>query len=328
MTLSLLFRRLCLLLPLTMTCMTGAARAADGAGNYPNRPIRFIAPFVAGGPSDLMARLLGQRLSEAWGQPVIVDNRGSAGGVVGFEIGAKAPPDGYTLLLATSAGLTINPVVYLKLPYDPERDYLPVTQVTSGAYVLAIHPGVPAKSLPEFIAHAKTRPGQLNYATTGTNNLLAAELLNHMAGIKTVGISYKGTGQAVNALLGGEVQMFVISPLVGLPHINAGKLRALGVTGLKRSKGIPDIPAIAETLPGYEQIVWHCILLPAKTPKPIADKLTREFIRIIKLPDIQERFSSQGLEPIGSPPETVTALIKQELVLSAKIAKQIGLKPQ
>ncbi len=316
-------------LPLAVLLLTASvAGAADTADNYPNRPIRFIAPFVAGGPSDLMARLLGQKLSESWGQAVIVDNRGSAGGVVGFEIGAKAAPDGYTILLATSAGLTINPVVYLKLPYDPERDYQPITQVTSGAYVLVIHPSLPAKSLPEFIAHAKTKPGQLNYATTGTNNLMAAELLNHMAGIKTVAISYKGTGQAVNALLGAEVQMFVISPLVGLPHITAGKLRALGVTGLKRSRGMPDIPAIAETLPGYEQIVWHGIMAPAKIPKPIAAKLTREFVRIIKLPDIQERFSSQGLDPVGSTPETVSALIKQELVLNAKMAKQIGLKPQ
>ena len=179
----------------------------------------------------------------------------------------------------------------------------------------------------EMVAHAKTRPGQINYATTSTNNLIAAELLNHMAGIKTVAISYKGTGQAVNALLGGEVQLFVISPLVGLPHVQAGKLRALGVTGLKRSRGMPDIPAIAETLPGYEQIVWHGIMAPAKMPKPIADKLTREFIRIIKLPDIHERFSSQGLDPVGSSPEAVTALIKQELQLYVRMAKQIGLKP-
>ena len=149
-----------------------------------------------------------------------------------------------------------------------------------------------------------------------------------MAGIKTTGISYKGTGQAVNALLGGEVQMFILSPLVGLPHIQAGKLRALGSTGLKRGKTMPDIPTIAETLPGFEQIVWHGIMVPTKTPPPIAAKLTREFIRIIKLPDIQERFSSQGLDPVGATPEAVTALIKQELVLYAKMAKQIGLKPQ
>ncbi len=304
------------------------ARAADSAGNYPSRPIRFIAPFVAGGPSDLMARLLGQKLSESWGQPVIVDNRGSAAGIVGFEIAAKAPPDGYTLLLATSGGLTINPAVYIKLPYDSITDYQPITQVTAGAYLMVIHPGVPAKSLSEFIAHAKARPGQINYATTGTNNLIAAELLNHMAGIKIIPISYKGTGQAINAVMGSEVQLFVISPLVGLPQVQAGKLRALGVTGLKRSRGMPDIPAIAETLPGYEQIVWHGVMAPAKTPKPIADKLTREFIRIIKLPDIHERFSSQGLDPVGSSPEAVTALIKQEIQLYIRMAKQIGLKPQ
>ena len=304
------------------------AVSADEAAGYPGRPIRFVAPFVAGGPSDLMARLLGQKLGEAWGQTVVVDNRGSAGGIVGFEIVAKSPPDGYTLLLATSAGVTMNPNVYIKLPYDAMRDFQSITQVSSGAYMMVIHPGVPAKTLTEFIAHAKAKPGAINYATTGTNNLLAMELLNHMAGIKTVAISYKGTGQAVTALLGGEVQVFVINPLVGLPHTNSGKLRALGVTGLKRSKGLPDIPAIAETLPGFEQIIWHAVLVPAKTPKPIAAKLTREFVRIIKLPEIQERFSSQGLEAVGSTPEALNALAASELALYAKLVKQIGFKPQ
>ncbi len=302
--------------------------AADAAADYPNRPIRFIAPFVAGGPSDMLSRLLGQKLTESWGQTVVVDNRGSAGGIVGFEIGAKAPPDGYTLLLATGAGLTINPSVYLKLPYDPQRDFQPITQITSGAYLLVVHPSVPAKSVPEFIALAKTKPGQFNFATTGTNNLLAMELFNHMAGIKTVAIAYKGTGQAINSLIGGEVQMFIISPLIGLPQINAGKLRALGLTGLKRSPALPDLPTIAETLPGYEQIVWHSVVVPAKTPKPIVAKITKELIRIIKLPEIQERFRSQGLDAVGSSPEELTALIKNEVVMYAKLVKQIGLKPQ
>jgi tripartite-type tricarboxylate transporter receptor subunit TctC len=319
-------KRVCALL-LMLLCLC-VASAACAAANYPNRPIRFIAPFVAGGPSDLLSRLLGQKLNEAWGQPIVVDNRGSAGGIVGFEIAAKAPPDGYTLLLATSGAITINPNVYLKLPYDPVRDYQPITQVTSGAYLLAVHPGVPAKTLPEFIAHAKAKPSAVNYATTGTNNLLAMELLNYMAAIKTVAISYKGTGQAVNALLGGEVQTFVISPLVGLPHINAGKLRALGVTGLKRGKTLPDVPAIAETLPGYEQIVWHSVMAPAKTPRPITEKLTRELIRIVKQPDMQERFSSQGLDAVGSTPEEIAALIKSETALYARLVKQIGLQPQ
>ena len=311
-----------------LSCAASGVIAADATADYPNRPIRFIAPFVAGGPSDMLSRLLGQKLSETWGQTVVVDNRGSAGGIVGFDLGAKAAPDGYTLLLATGAGLTINPSVYLKLPYDPVRDFRPITQVTAGAYMMVINSAVPAKSLPDFIALAKAKPGQLNYATTGTNNLLAVELFNHMAGVKTVAISYKGTGQAVNALIGGEVQLFVISPLVGLPQVQAGKLRALGVTGIKRSPAMPDIPAIAETLPGYEQIVWHSIVVPAKTPAPLAGKITKELVRIIKLPEVRERFASQGLDAVGSTPEELAALIKNEIVMYAKLAKQIGLKPQ
>lgn len=317
-----------LLIPLLSCAATGAAAAADPASGYPNRPIRFIAPFVAGGPSDLLSRMLGQKLTESWGQPVVVDNRGSAGGIVGFELGAKAAPDGYTLLLATSSGLTISPSVYIKLPYDPVRDYQPITQITSGAYVMVVHPGVQAKTVPEFIALAKAKPGQLNYATTGTNNLLAAELFNHMAGVKTVAISYKGTGQAVNAILGGEVQMFIISPLVGLPQITAGKLRALGVTGAKRSPVLPDLPTIAETLPGFEQIVWHSVMMPAKTPKPLVSKISQELMRILRMPDIKERLGSQGLDAVGSTPEELTALIKKEIVMYANLVKQIGYKPQ
>ena len=311
-----------------LSCTASGAVAADAAADYPNRPIRFIAPFVAGGPSDILSRLLGQKLTESWGQPVIVDNRGSAGGIVGFEIGAQALPDGYTLLLATSAGLTINPSVYKKLPYDPIRDFQPITQVTSGPYLMVIHPSVPAKSLPEFIALAKTKPGQLNYATTGTNNLLAMEQFNHMAGIKTVAISYKGTGQAVNAIVAGEVQSFIINPLVGGPQVKAGKLRAIAVTSAKRSPAFPDLPAIAESLPGFEQIVWHSVVVPAKTPKPIVTKLSNELIRILRLPETKERFASQGLDAVGSRPEEVSALIRKETAMYAKVVKQIGYQPQ
>ena len=176
-----------------LSCAASSVAAADAAAGYPSRPIRFIAPFVAGGPSDTLSRLLGQKLTESWGQTVVIDNRGSAGGIVGFELGAKAPPDGYTLLLANGAGVTINPSVYLKLPYDPVRDFQPITQITSGAYFMVITPSLPAKTVKEFIALAKAKPGGLNFAATGTNNLLAAEQFNYMAGIKTVAVNYKGT---------------------------------------------------------------------------------------------------------------------------------------
>ena len=318
----------CLFLVSVLSCAASGVAAADAAADYPNRPIRFVVPFVPGGPSDVLSRLLGQKLTESWSQTVVIDNRGSAGGIVGFELGAKAPPDGYTLLLANGAGITINPSVYLKLPYDPARDFQPITQITSGAYFMVINPSVPARSVKEFIALAKARPGQLNFAATGTNNLLASEQFNYMAGIKMVAVNYKGTGQAVGALVSGEVQMFIMSPLIAVPQVKAGKLRAIGVTGLKRSPALPDVPAIAETLPGFENITWHSVVVPAKTPKPVVAKLSRELMRIIKQPDVQERFTSQGLDAVGSTPEELSALIKKEVVMYAKLVKQIGLKPQ
>ena len=317
----------CLLAIFAFSSAVPAARAAD-ATDYPNRPIRFIDAFVPGGPSDILCRMLGQKLQEAWGQPVVVENRGSAGGIVGFEVASKAAPDGYTLLLAPSAPLTINPSAYIKLPYDPVRDFQPITQVASGPYMMVVNPSVPAKSVPEFITLAKSKPGELNYGSTATNNLLAMELFNHMAGVKTVGIAYKGTGQALNALLGNEVQVFVISPLVGIPQVNSGKLRVLGTTGLKRTATLPDVPTVAETLPGYESIVWHGVVVPSKTPKPIVDKLARELIRIVKLPDVKERLNSQGLDAVGTTPDEVSALITKETAMYAKLIKDIGYKPQ
>ncbi|MGH8633053.1 MAG: Bug family tripartite tricarboxylate transporter substrate binding protein [Burkholderiales bacterium] len=311
-----------------LSCAASSIAAADAAANYPSRPIRFIAPFVPGGPSDTLSRLLGQKLTESWGQTVVVDNRGSAGGVVGFELGAKAPPDGYTLLLANGAGVTINPSVYLKLPYDPVRDFQPITQITSGAYFMVVPVSLPARTVKEFIALAKAKPGSLNFAATGTNNLLATEQFNYMAGIKTVAVNYKGTGQAVSAVMSGEVQMFIMSPLVAVPQVQAGKLRAIGVTGLNRSPALPDVPTIAETLPGFENITWHSVMVPARTPKPIVAKLSKELMRIIRQPDVKERFNTVGLDAVGSTPEELADLIKKESVMYANLVKQIGLKPQ
>jgi tripartite-type tricarboxylate transporter receptor subunit TctC len=321
-------RAACLCLILGWLCGASIASAADAGANYPNRPIRIIDAFVPGGPSDVLSRLLSQKLIESWGQPVVIENRPSIGAIVGFEVAAKAQPDGYTLLLAPQAPLTINPSVYVKLPYDPVRDFQPITQISSGAYLMVINPSVAAKSVPELIALAKAKPGDINYASTAANNLLAMEMFNHMAGVKTVNIAYKGTGQAVTALLSNEVQVFIISPLVGLPQVNAGKMRAIGVTGLKRSPTLPDVPAVAETLPGFESIVWHGVVAPSKTPKPIVDKLSREIIRIVRLPDVKERLNSQGLDAVGSTPDELSALIKSEIAMFAKLVKQIGFKPQ
>jgi tripartite-type tricarboxylate transporter receptor subunit TctC len=317
-----------LLLVSVLSCATSGVVAADTAPSYPNKPIRMIVPFVAGGPSDVLARMIGQKLTEKWGQPVIVENRGSAGGIFGFEICAKAVPDGHTMIIANGSGLTINPHVYLNLPYDPAKDFRPITQITSAAYILVVPISLPVKTLADYIALAKSKPGQLNFASTSTNTLLAAEQLNYMAGIKTVAVNYKGTGQAMTSVIGGEVQSFIVSPLVAVAQIKAGKIRALGVTGLKRSPALPDVPAIAETVPGYENIVWHSVLLPAKTPDHIVAKITTEVISIVKQPDVRERFASQGLDAVGSTPEQLSKLIKEETAMYGKLVKQIGLQPQ
>jgi tripartite-type tricarboxylate transporter receptor subunit TctC len=321
-------RAACFVIVVILSCASTFVCAAEGAADYPNRTIRIIDAFVPGGPSDVLSRMLAQKLTESWGQPVVVDNRPSIGAIVGFEVASKATPDGYTLLMAPQGPLTINPSVYQKLPYDPVRDFQPLTQISSGAYLMVVNPTVAAKSVPEFIALAKARPGEINYASTAANNLLAMEMFNHMAGVKTVNVAYKGTGQAMTSLLSNEVQVFISSPLVGLPQVKAGKLRVIGVTGLKRSPTLPDVPAIAETLPGFESIVWHGVVVPSKTPKPIADKLSREIIRIVGLPDVKERLNSQGLDAVGSTPEEFQKLIKSEIAMFAKLVKQIGFKPQ
>ncbi len=313
---------------LLLSCTVSTAGAAEAEANYPSRPIRIIDVFVPGGPSDIISRLLAQKMTESFGQPVIVENRGSAGGIVGFEVGAKAPPDGYTLVFAPQAPVTINPSVYKKLPYDPLRDFDAVTQITLGAYMMVIHPSIPAKTVPEFIALAKKRPGEINFASSGANNLLAMEMFNHMANVKTVNIPYKGTGQAVQALLSGEVQVFVISPIVGMNLVKSGKLRLLGMTGLRRSPLLPDAPTVAESLPGFESVVWHGVVVPAKTPPAIIAKLSQEIVRITKLPDFRERLNSQGLDVIGSTPEEFSTLIKNEIGVFAKLVKQIGYQPQ
>jgi tripartite-type tricarboxylate transporter receptor subunit TctC len=307
-----------------------AAMVAGAAeSSYPNRPIRFIVPFAPGGPSDILARLVGQKLSEAVGQTVVIDNRGAVGGILGFEVAAKAVPDGYTILLAVNSGLTINPHVFKKLPYNPERDFEPITQLTSVGNVVVLHPSVKANNVKEFIAIAKSQPGKLNYATTGTNNLLGIAQFNKLAGIDMVPIAYKGTGQAVGALIAGEVQFFFMNPLVAVPHVKSGKLRGIAVTSLERNPALPDTPTVSESgVPNFENVTWHNVVVPSKTPKPIVARLNKELVRVVQAPDVKERLLSQGLTPVGSTPDDVRKKARAESVEMAKLVKAINYEPQ
>jgi len=306
-----------------------AAQAAEKKateGSWPTqRPIRFIVPFAPGGPSDILSRMTGAKLSDSLGQQIVVDNRGSVGGILGFEIGSKAPPDGYTLILSANSLLTINPHVYKQLPYDPVKDFQPVTQLTEGGNVVVVHPSVQAKNIKEFVALAKGSPGKINYATTGTGNVLGIANFKVMAGIDMVAIPYKGTGQAVIDLVAGHVQFFFMNPLVALPHVKSGRLRALAVTSLTRNPGLPDIPTVDESgLKGFKNITWHSILVPAGTPKPIVKRLNAELVKIVHMPDVKERFLGDGLTPVGSTPEHVTKHMKEESQEVAKLVKQIN----
>jgi tripartite-type tricarboxylate transporter receptor subunit TctC len=312
---------------LFLTVAASYVQAAEGP--YPNRPIRFIVPFAPGGPSDILSRLVGGKLGENLGQTVVVDNRGAVGGLLGAELGAKAPPDGYSLLLSANSLLTINPHIYKKLAYDPQRDLQPITQLTSGGNVVVVHPSVQANTLKELIALAKSQPGKINFATTGTNNLLGIEHFSTMAGIKMTAIPYKGTGQAVIDLVAGHVQFFFMNPLVAVPNVKGGKLRALAVTSLERNTALPDVPTVDEAaVKGFKNITWHSVLVPKGTPAPIVKRLHSELVKIVNDTEIKDRFAGQGLTSVGSTPEELARLIKEESAEYAKVVKLIGLEPQ
>jgi tripartite-type tricarboxylate transporter receptor subunit TctC len=311
---------------LLMLVSSGTFAAAQ---TYPDRPIRLIAPFAAGGPSDIMARLVSQKLNESMGQPVVVDNRAGAGGAVGCEIAARAAPDGYTLLLGSSGNLSVNPSLYKKLPYDPVKDFQPITQLEAGPQVLVVHPAVAAESVQELIALAKAKPHALNFASggTGTGNHLASELFKATAGIDIVHVPYKGTGQALTDLVGGQVQMMMSSLLPAMPQVKAGRLRALAVTSAKRTPVLPDLPTIAESgMPGFETTSWHGILVPARTPKTIAARLHDELVKMLAQPDVRARFTSEGIDAIGNTPQEFAAYIRSETVKYAKVIQQAGIK--
>ena len=294
---------------------------------YPEKPIRLVAGFPPGGPADTVARLLGQKFTEAWGKPVLIDNVTGAAGAIAADRVAKAAPDGYTLGLLSQGPLAINPSLY-KLAYDPVKDFAPISQVTGGTTMLVVHNAVPAKSVKELVALAKAQPGGLTFASAGGLTLLAAELFKSVAGLDIRHIPYKGTVAAIPDLLGGRVTM-TFSPIVAvLPPVREGKLRALAVTSLRCSSAVPDVPTIAESgYPGFEATAWNGLLAPARTPATIVRKLHLETVKVLALPDLRAKLNDLGLEVISSSPDELGALIKSEIPKWAKVIKDSGIKP-
>lgn len=299
------------------------------AQGYPDRPVRFIVPFVAGSGSDVIARLVAQKLTEIWGHSIVVDNRGGAGGNIGADMVAKSAPDGYTILLGNAATHGSNPSLYKKLPYDAIRDFAPITLLASVPSIMAVHPSVPAGTLREFIALAKSRPGEVNYGGSGigTSSHLAGQLLNSLAKINLVYIPYKGSGQSLIALLTGEVSMVFTGVLPVAPYIKTGRLRALGVSGNKRLAMMPDVPTMAEAGPfsSFDIDVWYGVLAPNGTPAAIVAKLNEGFVKVLGEKDIRERLENQGAQIYGNTPEQFATFIRAEIQKWDKVIKGAGI---
>jgi tripartite-type tricarboxylate transporter receptor subunit TctC len=298
---------------------------------YPTKPVRFVVPFAPGGSTDTLARTLAQKLSDGLGQQVVIDNRTGANGNIGMEIVAKAPPDGHTIVLGYIANVAIGPSLYDKLPFDPVRDYEPVTLLATSPNALVAHPAVAVANLKDVIALAKSKPGSLNYASASVASVghLTGELLNQLAGMKMVHVAYKGSGQAVTDLLGGHIQLMFSGFSSVMPHIRSGKLRAIAQTGEKRSPALPDVPTIAESgFPKFEATAWYGVHAPAKTPKPIVSRLNAEFVKALKMQDVRDRLGALGFEIVGSTPEYYGKYIRTEITKWAKVVKASGAKPE
>jgi tripartite-type tricarboxylate transporter receptor subunit TctC len=299
------------------------------AQTYPQKPVRIVVGVPAGGTTDVVARLVGQKLGEQMGQQVVIDNRGGAGGNIGAELVAKSPPDGYTLFLATIGTMAINPSLYSKMPFDTLRDFAAISQLTSMPQLLVVHPSVPVKNVKELIAYAKSRPGQLTFASGGSGTAihLAGELFKTMAGVDMVHVAYKGGGPAMTDVIGGQVSLMFDQILTSLPHAQSGRLRGLAVTTEKRSPAAPQIPTIAEAaLPGYAVTTWHGLLAPVGTPRDIINRLSSEAAKALQNPDVREKFASQGVDPISSTPEQFAAMMKSELDKWRKVIAASGTK--
>ncbi len=307
-----------------------AAVATVHAQTYPSKPVRVVVPYVAGGPYDELARLLGPRLTEIWNQVVVVDNRGGAGGNIGAEAVARAAPDGYSLLLGNAGPITINPSLQKKMPYDAQRDLIPVITVSASPMVLVVHPSLPVKSVKELVTFTKARPGQINYASAGVGNLqhLAMEHLQALAGMKLNHVPYKGAAPAFIDVIAGQCGLMFANITGAMTHINSGRVRVIAVSSAKRAAILPKVPGIAETYPEFDITTWVGIFAPAGTPREITAKLQADFMTVLARADVRERMASQGGEVVAAPGEQLAAHIRKETALYARVVQSSGIKPE
>ena len=304
--------------------LPATALAQGGAANFPERPVRLIDPYAPGGGSGLIARLLSDKLSPIWGKQIVVDNRPGAAAAIGTEMAARAAPDGHTLVMGTSGSIGINPSIYPKLPYDPVRDLVAITQTSEQVSALVLNPSVPASSVKDLVALAASQPCKLNFssAATGSTGHLAGELFKQLAKVDMTHVPYKGSGPAALAVIAGEVQLMISNVLTVLPHINSGRMKAIVVTSRERTNALPHLPTIAEAgVPGYEAMGWNGVFAPARTPRPIVAKLNADILKVLNMPEVRERLASMGSNPVGGTPEAFSAYVKEEIARWGKVVR-------
>ncbi len=298
------------------------------AQSYPSKPVRWVIPMPPGGGTDLISRTVAAKLTEAWTLQVVAENRPGAGGTIGMEAVVRSVPDGYTVVLGQAANVTVAPSLYSRLPYDPLKDLTPVTQVIAPPQVVVSHPSFPVRSIKELIAYARAKPTAITYGSSGNGTIghLGLEMLKSMAKIEMLHIPYTGASRALTELMGGQIAVYCSSMPPAVPQLKAGRLKALGVTAAKRLGNMPDVPAIAETVPGYEAVNWYGVFLPAGAPRDIVNKLHADVAKVINLPDVKERFASEGGEPVGNTPEQFASIIRAEIPRWAKVIKEAKIK--
>jgi tripartite-type tricarboxylate transporter receptor subunit TctC len=314
-----------------LTALLCSIPAANAQPAYPSRPIRFIVPFTPGGSGDIFARPIAQKMSESMGQQVVVENRPGSGGVIGSEAAAKAAPDGYTMMMGLTANIAVNPSLYPKLPYDPLRDFAPVTLIAAAPYVLVVPPSLPARNVKELVALARAKPGELAYVSLGSGSMghLSGELVASMAGVKLLHVPYKTLGQALTDMISGQVQLLFLGIASAKPHVSSGKLRAIAVSGAKRSPVMPQVPTVSESgVKGFDVTGWYGAFVPTGTPPEIIARLHKEIVRAISLPDVRERLSAEGADLVGNSPREFDAFVRSELAKWAKVVKLSGAKAE